>query len=961
MSELSGRHEVSFFSVPRNTKNQIQKTTHTSKQHKKSQDNETLEATKQTINQTRTDSRCMEENKLSNARVSFIPTFHTPPLFPPNREVDQRPSSPEATTPLAQLKPSAAPALASVFSPSSFSAPSEHWGGSFAAGKTSNTELDSLFHSFAQEGTTILPCATLIGFTVAVASELQVLLRSTSPIYFPLFTRHHWVAGILRRATDGPVLHIFDSAPSPVVHQDFERIFTHTWPELRLVHHSEWPHQRRFSDDCGIYMAACFFSDMLGIHIPTALFRSLPASLRVLFSKPPSTRAEFLGELRRLFGAAPSSVKEISTLTAAPRSLLRRSSPVGGSDPAHVGGGLVQPSITDIRARVKKVLEVSSSIASGFVPTYLLTAACVACVLQPEQLELNTRQLLNLAGRIQLSTRDPHPESLHDAAEVLQLMREAGVIHSPVHFYGSQAPYEEPSLCDADLALSSQLALVHSPAWHHGSLLYNPLPPRLGHHEFIIGIQLDRMDTTHDSLYPDRFYLTTSSDRAIIGVYCDFGFGQRASTVPVPAPCPPAPTARPISTHVSKEISTCGARAETMRPVTLSASKSKAILGRVSGDPDFIRDPPPFPSAVAPAAAVHTRREPMTSDLQALGRDESLRHLIETHDGSGISAYQQLFREGRYLHQVPVAAQFTLGDLRRILRESPQAQVPKWANEALAESTRVTHRRMLGYLTHITPELDPLPLTTALSQVFTVLRQQRRWTWASTLKNLASLQGALALLPMYFQTHHGILLKQDVLWQQTMQAVQRHAREEIPRTPKTMSLAVFVQTIKRETDPHRAAVLAIQWTTCQRVGCILQLNKEDVKIQTNGALEVTFRRGKGVKLRGPYTVHTAPLGDLLPIFQRIYYQAKTPSSRLFPSIRPADMLKPYRAVDPTLEARSVRRGSLQTLAEQGVPLDLLLRFSGHTNEKTLMRYLGWGTSAGNLRSQMARAGQHLVS
>ena len=958
MSELSGRHEVSFFSVPRNTKNQIQKTTHTSKQHKKSQDNETLEATKQTINQTRTDSRCMEENKLSNARVSFIPTFHTPPLFPPNREVDQRPSSPEATTPLAQLKPSAAPALASVFSPSSFSAPSEHWGGSFAAGKTSNTELDSLFQSFlAQEGTTILPCATLIGFTVAVASELQVLLRSTSPIYFPLFTRHHWVAGILRRATDGPVLHIFDSAPSPVVHQDFERIFTHTWPELRLVHHSEWPHQRRFSDDCGIYMAACFFSDMLGIHIPTALFRSLPASLRVLFSKPPSTRAEFLGELRRLFGAAPSSVKETSIFTPAPRSLLRRSSLVGGSDPAHVGGGLVQPSITDIRARVKKVLEVSSSIASGFVPTYLLTAACVACVLQPEQLELNTRQLLNLAGRIQLSTRDPHPESLHDAAEVLQLMREAGVIHSPVHFYGSQAPYEEPSLCDADLALSSQLALVHSPAWHHVSLLYNPLPPRLGHHEFIIGIQLDRMDTTHDSLYPDRFYLTTSSDRAIIGVYCDFGFGQRASTVPVPAPCPPAPTARPISNHFPPD----GARAEATRPVKLSASKSKAILGRVSGDPDFIRDPPPFPSAVAPAAAVHTRREPMTSDLQALGRDESLRHLIETHDGSGISAYQQLFREGRYLHQVPVAAQFTLGDLRRILRESPQAQVPKWANEALAESTRVTHRRMLGYLTHITPELDPLPLTTALSQVFTVLRQQRRWTWASTLKNLASLQGALALLPMYFQTHHGILLKQDVLWQQTMQAVQRHAREEIPRTPKTMSLAVFVQTIKRETDPHRAAVLAIQWTTCQRVGCILQLNKEDVKIQTNGALEVTFRRGKGVKLRGPYTVHTAPLGDLLPIFQRIYYQAKTPSSRLFPSIRPADMLKPYRAVDPTLEARSVRRGSLQTLAEQGVPLDLLLRFSGHTNEKTLMRYLGWGTSAGNLRSQMARAGQHLVS
>ena len=950
MSGLSDIRDDSFFLVSKNT---TQKTDNTQNDNQQNTKNQTkpqeikpCHETRENKQNTKTDNQQPKQQQKTNVTPKQEQESRSENWKQEQRGTGDRKNDllQECFVPSPTILQAHSPlALSSI----SFSAPHEHWGGGFAAGKTSNIELDSLFRSFlAQQGTTILPCATLISFTVEVASELQAALRNTSPIYFPLFTRHHWVAGILRRATDGPVLHIFDSAPSPVVHQDFERIFTHTWPQLRLVHHSEWPHQRRFSDDCGIYMAACFFSDMLGIHIPTPLFRSLPASLRILFSKPPPTRSEFLGEIRRLFGAAPSSEKPSVTVAR------RTASSAGGSDPTHVGGGLVQPSISDIKARVKKVLAVSSSIVPGSVPTYLHTAACIACVLQPEQLDLNLRQLISLAKRIQLDTRDPHLHPLHDAAEVLQLMREAGVIHSPVHFYGSQDLCEEPRLCDADLALSSQLALVHSPAWRHAHLYYNPLPPRFGHHEFIIGIKLDRMDTDHDS-YPDRYYLTTSSEQALIGVYCDFGFGQRAPTDLAPAPGPRALPAPPITKHFPP----CVTPLEPPRPVTLSTSK--ATLG-LRDDPDFIRDPSRFPSAVAPAAAVHTRREPMTSDLRSLERDESLRHLIETHDGSGISAYQQLFREGRYLQQVPVAAQFTLGDLRRILRESHQAQVPKWANEALAESTRVTHRRMLGYITHITPELDPLPLTKALSQVFMVLRQQRRWTWASTLKNLASLQGALALLPMYFQTNHGILLKQDVLWQQTMQAVQRHAREEIPRTPKTMSLAVFVQTIKSETDPHRAAVLAIQWTTCQRVGCILQLNKEDVRIHPNGALEVTFRRGKGVKLRGPYTVHTAPLGDLLPIFRRIYDQTKTPSSRLFPSIRPVDMLKPYRAVDPTLEARSVRRGSLQTLAEQGVPLDLLLRFSGHTNEKTLMRYLGWGTSAGNLRSQMARAGRHLV-
>ena len=61
-----------------------------------------------------------------------------------------------------------------------------------------------------------------------------------------------------------------------------------------------------------------------------------------------------------------------------------------------------------------------------------------------------------------------------------------------------------------------------------------------------------------------------------------------------------------------------------------------------------------------------------------------------------------------------------------------------------------------------------------------------------------------------------------------------------------------------------------------------------------------------------------------------------------------------------MEARSVRRGSLQTMALAGVPLETLILYSGHTNEKTLLRYLGWGHAAGARQRQMADAGAVLV-
>jgi integrase len=226
------------------------------------------------------------------------------------------------------------------------------------------------------------------------------------------------------------------------------------------------------------------------------------------------------------------------------------------------------------------------------------------------------------------------------------------------------------------------------------------------------------------------------------------------------------------------------------------------------------------------------------------------------------------------------------------------------------------------------------------------------------LKNLASMQGALHLLPLYLAVPHGLQLKQNPIWQQTLQAAARKAREEIPRTPAAMTPELFHRTLAAERDPQRGLVLAVMWYTSARVGCVLQLHPEDIALRSDRTMSLTFHRGKGVLTRGPYTVHTTVLPEPLFILMRRFLAASSPRRPIF-SLRPADMLTTFRKVDKTMEARSIRRGSLQTMAAAGVPLADLMRYSGHSSERTLLRYLNWGAKASEMQQRMATAGLHL--
>jgi hypothetical protein len=58
-----------------------------------------------------------------------------------------------------------------------------------------------------------------------------------------------------------------------------------------------------------------------------------------------------------------------------------------------------------------------------------------------------------------------------------------------------------------------------------------------------------------------------------------------------------------------------------------------------------------------------------------------------------------------------------------------------------------------------------------------------------------------------------------------------------------------------------------------------------------------------------------------------------------------EVRKLLREINPDLEQRSLRRGALQAMGENGTSEADLLTFSGHASVEMLRRYLSWGSNS----------------
>ncbi len=196
-----------------------------------------------------------------------------------------------------------------------------------------------------------------------------------------------------------------------------------------------------------------------------------------------------------------------------------------------------------------------------------------------------------------------------------------------------------------------------------------------------------------------------------------------------------------------------------------------------------------------------------------------------------------------------------------------------------------------------------------------------------------------------------------------MRAAGRKAREELPTQPKAASWAQVEAALRATRCINTSAAILLAWQTAARVGCVAQLRRNDVILhEADNSLSVTFLRGKGALMRQQaYTVHTPPIPSVWVQLLKSFLDGATGSLFPTPTDWGAKVRVALRAVDASLEQRSLRRGALQALAlAPGMTDAVLLLFSGHSSVLTLRRYLNWGVKAAHTRTEMmATAGTAL--
>lgn len=315
----------------------------------------------------------------------------------------------------------------------------------------------------------------------------------------------------------------------------------------------------------------------------------------------------------------------------------------------------------------------------------------------------------------------------------------------------------------------------------------------------------------------------------------------------------------------------------------------------------------------------------------------------------------EVFRPG---HTSAPSVQGLLGAfLKEQIKGKRPTCVPEATTQALVLSTQKQH---ISYVNMVAAELSPgEPLVEACTNAIQRLAAQRKWRCSTQLKAAASFQGAMKILPLYFEGAKSIKLTESPVWTLAMRTFQRRSKEELPNQPKAATWEEVAEAIRKAKNDSQAMALLIGWLTAARLGCVRQLKKEHVQ-WNNEAMAITFHQGKGARARGPYTVHTQPI----PLEFKVRWKAylDTRDTHLFPRHLTGTSLKnALRAVNVTLEQRSIRRGALQTMALNNVDEDTLMRYSGHTQLSTLHRYLNWNKLNSCIQRKMVSAGQALVA
>jgi len=273
-------------------------------------------------------------------------------------------------------------------------------------------------------------------------------------------------------------------------------------------------------------------------------------------------------------------------------------------------------------------------------------------------------------------------------------------------------------------------------------------------------------------------------------------------------------------------------------------------------------------------------------------------------------------------------------------------------------------RRFQEFL-ELHPLAQVLPLVDATLYFLDFCTNRSGWQPQTLFRSMNTLASAFKNLGCYCDQNISVDLFTEPRWRGHFREIKQVQSRSQPRD-QTFALWEQVRAavqICQAADPSSALALLLMWFTCARPGCVTKLRRRDIEFTSPVHFSITFGDGKGSRFGQIYTVPSKMPEDAAS-FVQAQLAPLSPGDLLFPTAPPnaprqrqARLLQILREVDPSLNLRAMRRGSLQALAAVESDLAKIRQFSGHTSDETLLRYLDWGKHA----RQRHEVAQHLAA
>jgi integrase len=284
------------------------------------------------------------------------------------------------------------------------------------------------------------------------------------------------------------------------------------------------------------------------------------------------------------------------------------------------------------------------------------------------------------------------------------------------------------------------------------------------------------------------------------------------------------------------------------------------------------------------------------------------------------------------------------------------------AFSALSEAVRKQHLRWLHVLQEFVRNRPAAGRTLEEMAALCMHEEgsRRHWQWQTLHRSMASLVGALNNVQLYTDLPHAISLNFNApYFRATMAAVKLLGEQSKPHGQVAVTSELLETAVENESRLWIRVALVLMWVLSARVGDVLQLRIADVVLDASSLrITVTFRHGKGVLLRGPYSVHAALspewMAELAQLLgqrcqQVAHANGDVREALLFPATpdtalqrRTARLLASLRVAHPSLNLRAMRRGSLQTVMQGGATLAEAQHRAGHMSSRTTEVYLDQG-------------------